>query len=257
LGCDVLREGHGAVTVLTVDHPPVNALHPDLAAALRSHLDEIGDDPEIRAVVLAGAGKHFMAGGDIAYFKTLDRHRAERYVLAIQSMQDVISTLPQPVIAAIDGTCLGGGLELAMACDVRIAAEHAIFGLPEVTLGIIPGAGGTQNLARLVGVGQAKRLLLSGERVDAAEALRLGLVEEVVASGAALDVALALARRIARNAPLAVAAAKRAINLGLGASPLDGQRIEASLFAPLAASEDFSEGIAAFFERRDAVFHRR
>jgi enoyl-CoA hydratase/carnithine racemase len=197
-----------------------------------------------------------MAGGDIEYFKTLDRHRAERYVLGVQAMQDALQQLPQPVIAAINGTCLGGGCELAMACDIRIAEEQAEFGQPEVTLGIIPGAGGTQNLPRLVPLGRAKRLLFTGERIGAGEALAIGLVDEVVAMGEAQAAAQALARRIAANAPLAVAAAKRSVNLGLQMGLVDAHRLEASLFATLVETDDFAEGIRAFFDKRSPTFFR-
>jgi enoyl-CoA hydratase len=143
-----------------------------------------------------------------------------------------------------------------MACDIRIADERAVFGQPEVTLGIIPGAGGTQNLPRLVPIGRAKRMLFTGERIDAQEALAIGLVDEVVAAGEVLAAARALAARIAANAPLAVAAAKRAVNLGLQMGVVDAHRLEASLFAGLVESDDFAEGIVAFFEKRPPDFHR-
>jgi enoyl-CoA hydratase/carnithine racemase len=234
----------------------VNALHPEVAAALHARLADVGADADVRAVVITGAGKHFGAGGDIGYFRTLDRRSAERYVLAIQSMQDAIATLPQPAVAAINGTCLGGGLELALACDIRIADAVAVFALPEVTLGLISGAGGTQRLPRLIGAGAAKRLIFTGDRIDAARALELGLVEEVVGPGAAVEAAVDLGLRIARNAPLAVTAAKRAVDLGLQVSVLDGHRIEATLFAPLVDTADFQEGVAAFFARRPPNFER-
>jgi enoyl-CoA hydratase/carnithine racemase len=256
LAFEVRLERNEHVATITVDNPPVNALHPDVARAIHEHVGTIGDDPELRAVVLTSAGRHFMAGGDIEYFKTLDRHRAERYVLGVQAMQDALQQLPQPVIAAINGTCLGGGCELAMACDIRIAEEQAEFGQPEVTLGIIPGAGGTQNLPRLVPLGRAKRLLFTGERIGAGEALAIGLVDEVVAMGEAQAAAQALARRIAANAPLAVAAAKRSVNLGLQMGLVDAHRLEASLFATLVETDDFAEGIRAFFDKRSPTFFR-
>ena len=257
MACDVRCDLRGHVAVLTIDNPPVNALHPDVAELLLAQLQRIADDPDVRVAVITGAGRHFVAGGDIHYFRTLDPFRAERYVLRIQAMQDAIATMPQPVLAAINGTCLGGGCELALACDIRIADPGAIFGQPEVTLGIIPGAGGTQNLPRLIGIGQAKRLIFTGDRIDAGRARELGLVEEVAAAGEALDHAVALAERISRNAPIAVAAAKRAIDVGLQSSVLDGHRLEAALFAPLTGTEDFNEGVAAFIDRRDPEFHRR
>jgi enoyl-CoA hydratase/carnithine racemase len=197
-----------------------------------------------------------MAGGDIEFFKTLDLYSAEGYVLGVQAMQEAIWQLPQPVIAAIHGTCLGGGLELAMACDIRIAEEQVELGQPEVRLGIIPGAGGTQNLPRLVPIGRAKRLLFTGERIGAAEAKAIGLVDEVVPAGEALATARALAAEIAAAAPLAVAAAKRAVNLGLQMGLLEAHRMEASLFATLVDSDDFREGIDAFFAKRSPRFGR-
>ena len=247
----------GPITVLTIDNPPVNALHPDVAAALEQRIAEIGEDTSLRCVVLTGAGRHFMAGGDISHFPSLDRDRAERYVLAIQRMQDALGLLPQPVIAAISGAALGGGCELAMACDIRVADERASFGQPEVGLGLIPGAGGTQNLPRLVGPGRAKRMLFTGERIDAAQALSIGLVDELTPAGRGMETALEMARAIARNAPLAVTAAKRAVTLGMQMSALDGHRLEASLFATLVESEDFAEGTGAFLDKRDPQFKRK
>jgi enoyl-CoA hydratase/carnithine racemase len=257
LAFEVRTDRLGAVAVITIENPPVNALHPDVGAALEERLDEVADDISIRCVILTGAGRHFMAGGDIAHFPSLDRNRAERYVLGVQRMQDAIATLPQPVIAAVAGAALGGGCELAMACDIRVADEGATFGQPEVTLGLIPGAGGTQNLPRLVPVGVAKRMLFTGERIAASDALALGLVDEVVPAGTAVERARALADRIAQNAPLAVTAAKRAVNLGLQMSALDGHRLEATLFASLVETSDFKEGVTAFFEKRPPQFNRK
>lgn len=246
----------GDVAVLTVENPPVNALHPDLGVMIEQRLREIGDEPSIRCAIVTGAGRHFMAGGDIAHFPSLDRDRAERYVLGIQRMQDAIGTLPQPVIAAIAGAALGGGCELAMACDIRVAEQGATFGQPEVTLGLIPGAGGTQNLPRLVPLGRAKRMLFTGERITADEALAIGLVDEVVPEGAALESSLVLAKQIARSAPLAVTAAKRAVNIGMQMSVVDAHRLEATLFASLVETQDFAEGVSAFFEKRSPSFKR-
>ncbi len=254
---EVRTERRGYVVVVTVDNPPVNALHPDVAAAIGVRCREAADDPDVRAIVITGAGeKHFIAGGDIDFIQSLDPYAAERYVFGVQGMQDSLGLLPQPVIAALNGTTLGGGLELAMACDIRIAEEHAIFGQPEVSLGIIPGAGGTQNLPRLVPIGRAKKLLFTGERISADEALSIGLVDEVVPRGTGLERAVQLGETIARNAPIAVAAAKRAVNVGLQTGLVDGHRVEGSLFAPLTQTEDFKEGTRAFLEKRPPQFHR-
>ncbi|MCR6030086.1 enoyl-CoA hydratase/isomerase family protein [Nocardioides sp. zg-579] len=251
---DIRLEKHGHVAVLTIDHAPVNALHPLVGAAIARRLAEVATDDSLRALVITGAGKHFMAGGDITFFPEMDRVSAERYVLGIQKMQDDLATLRIPVIAALNGTTLGGGCELAMACDIRIVDERAKLGLPEVSLGLIPGAGGTQMLPRLVPMGTAKLLLFTGDRIDAAEALRIGLVDKVVPAGTVLEEALAVAERIAANAPLAVTAAKRAVNLGVQMSHLDGCRVEASLFAPLADTQDLKEGVHAFFDKRTPAF---
>jgi enoyl-CoA hydratase len=254
LAFEVGLQRRGRTAILTIDNPPVNALHPMVAEAIADQVAVVGADRDLRALILTGAGKHFMAGGDIEFFKTLDRSSAERYVLGIQRMQDDLAMLPQPVIAALNGTTLGGGCELAMACDIRIAEEHVRLGQPEVSLGLIPGAGGTQALPRLVGLGRAKRLLFTAERIDAAQALEIGLVDEVVPRGTALERALELAEAIGRNAPLAVTAAKRAVTLGMQMSLLDANRVEASLFASLVETRDLEEGVRAFFEKRPADF---
>jgi enoyl-CoA hydratase len=246
----------GAIATITIDNPPVNALHEAVSDAIRAHLDAVAERPQLRAVVLTGSGRHFVAGADLHQIQTLDRYGAERFALSVQAMQDAIGCLAQPVIAAINGTALGGGCELAMACDIRIAEEHARLGQPEVGLGLIPGAGGTQNLPRLVGLGRAKRMIFTGERIDAHEALRIGLVDEVVPTGSSLEHAHALAERIAANAPLAVSAAKRAVELGMQMSVLDGHRLEATLFASLFGSRDLAEGTQAFFDKRAPVFTR-
>lgn len=246
-----------AVGIITIDNPPVNALHPKVSDAILGCLEEAGRRDDVRCVVLTATGKHFVAGADLQYVASIDRTEGERYALGVQAMQDRIGTIPQPVIAAINGTALGGGCELAMACDIRIAEERAILGQPEVTLGLIPGAGGTQNLPRLIGTGRAKRLLYTGERIPAATALELGLVDEVVPDSTSRDVAIELAMKIAANAPLAVTAVKRAVNLGQQMSNLDAHRMEAAFFASMVETEDLQEGTAAFFEKRAPQFTRR
>lgn len=245
----------GDVCVVTIDNPPVNAFHPRVAEALIEVFDELGRrEAKPRAVILTGAGKYFMAGGDIRFFQTLDETSAERYARRIQFCQEIILHFEAPVIAALNGSALGGGCELMMACDIRVAAEDAVFGQPEVTLGVIPGAGGTQNLPRLVPIGTAKKLLFTGERISAAEALRIGLVDEVVPTANVMEQAMALAQRIAKNAPLAVAAAKRAVNLGVELNLSEALRLEARLLGELFRSQDVKEGVAAFVEKRPADF---
>jgi len=218
-----------ATVVITIDNKPVNALHPDVSDEILAAVEDAARDETIRTLILTGAGKHFVAGGDIAFFQTLSPRTAELYALRIQQMQGVLQTIPIPVIAAINGTALGGGCELMMACDIRIAEEQALIGQPEVQLGIIPGAGGTQMLPRLVPQGVAKRLLFTGERITARDAQSIGLVDEAVETGHALDAALSLAEKINANAPRAVAAAKRASTMGLQMSLADGLKLEAAL----------------------------
>lgn len=245
----------GDVCVLTIDNPPVNAFHPKVAEALIGVLDRLaGADPKPRALILTGAGRYFMAGGDIRFFATLDETSAERYARRIQIAQEILLHFDAPVIAAVHGAALGGGCELMMACDIRIASEEAVFGQPEVTLGVIPGAGGTQNLARLVPLGVAKKLLFTGDRISAAEALRIGLIDEIVPGDGVLEAAIALAQRIARNAPLAVSAAKRAVNLGVELNLSEALRLEARLLGELFRSDDVKEGVAAFVEKRSPAF---
>jgi enoyl-CoA hydratase/carnithine racemase len=248
---------HSATVVITIDNKPVNALHPDVSDEILAAVEAAARDESVRAIILTGTGKHFVAGGDIAFFQTLTSHTAELYALRIQQMQNVLQTILIPVIAGVNGTALGGGCELMMACDIRIAEEHALIGQPEVGLGIIPGAGGTQVLPRLIPQGVAKRLLFTGERISAHEAQSLGLVDEVVGTGGVLDSALRLAEKISSNAPRAVAAAKRAATMGLQMSLADGLKLEATLFGALFETADAKEGVQAFLDRRKPEFRGR
>lgn len=246
-----------ATLVVTIDNKPVNALHPDVSDEILAAVEDAARNEEIRTLILTGAGKHFVAGGDIAFFQTLTSRAAELYALRIQQMQGVLQTIPIPVIAAVNGTALGGGCELMMACDIRIAEAHALIGQPEVGLGIIPGAGGTQMLPRLVPQGVAKRLLFTGERITARDAHSIGLVDEVVDTGHALEAALNLAEKINANAPRAVAAAKRAATMGLQMSLADGLKLEAALFGALFETADVQEGVEAFLGKRRPNFQGR
>ncbi len=208
----------------------------------------------IRVIIVTGAGeKSFVAGADIAEFATrtpVDQYRAMR----MPSPLEAIERSPKPVIAAINGYCLGGGLELAMACDFRIAAEHATFGQPEIKLGIIPGGGGTQRLPRLVGLGYAMRMILSGDAIGAAEALRIGLVEEVVPGEALMSRTREIAEGIAAKSPVALAAAKEATRAALQTPLAEGLRVETGLYLMAFASADKQEGVRAFLEKRAPQF---
>lgn len=243
--------------VITIDNPPVNALHPRVSNDILRALEVVERHASIRAVVITGSGRHFMAGGDIAYFKELDARSAERYALSIQTMQAALQNLDRCVIAAINGYALGGGCELAMACDIRIADENALLGQPEARLGVMPGAGGTQTLPRLIPLGRAKRMLFTGRHITANEALDIGLVDEVVPAGQAREAALALAAEVSECAPLAVAQIKRAVNLGLTMSETDGLRLEAALFGELFKTRDLQEGVDAFLQKRRPDFEGR
>jgi enoyl-CoA hydratase len=248
-------KSENTIHVVTIDNPPVNAFHPDVGEALLDAFADIARAPvRVRAVILTGAGKFFMAGGDIRHFRGLDGVTSAQYARRIQIVQEIIAHFHCPVIAAVNGSALGGGCELMMACDIRIASQDALFGQPEVSLGIIPGAGGTQNLPRLVSTGMAKRLLFTGEQISAAEALRIGLIDEITPAGRVQDRAMEMAVQIAANAPLAVSAAKKAVNLGLELGVAEALRLEAELMGGLFETEDVREGVAAFLEKRQPRF---
>jgi enoyl-CoA hydratase len=254
----VLQERRGAVSILTINRPDKrNALNGALRCSLLGALDSVARDGGVRAVVLTGAGdKAFVAGADIAEFEgrsPVDQFR----VMKQPTVFDALERLGKPVIAAINGFCLGGGMEIALACDIRIASTAARFGQPEVNLGIIPGGGGTQRLPRIVGLGAASRLILTGELIDAAEALRLRLVEEVVAPDALMSRALAIAEGIAAKSPVAVSAAREATRAALNLSLDEGLKLETALFQLCFASEDKVEGVKAFLEKRTPNFPGR
>ena len=212
----------------------------------------------MRGVIVTGAGdKAFIAGADISELAKHDAVSGKEYTHRGQSVLNLIENLGKPVIAAVNGFALGGGCETAMACTIRVASENAKFGQPEVRLGIIPGAGGTQRLPRLVGKGRALQLILSGEIISAQEACRIGLVNEVVPSSDLITRSEGILAQINSNAPLAVKFSLEAVNQGLETSQSEGLLLEASLFAICAASEDKREGTSAFLEKRAPQFHGR
>ena len=245
-------ERDDAVAILTIDRPDaLNALNVETLSGLRDALRGLGDD--VRVVVLTGAGdRAFAAGADIKYMSGLDVTGAKEWGALGHETTRLLETIPQPTIAAINGFALGGGCELALACDVRYASTKAKLGQPEINLGIIPGWGGTQRLARVCGVGVAKELILTGRTVDADEALRLGLVNAV--HDPVLDKALETARLLASKGPLALAAAKAAVNRALAGDAERNLAAEADDFGELFASEDAREGLAAFAEKREPRF---
>jgi enoyl-CoA hydratase len=243
------------VEILTLKHPPVNALSTTLLAALSQQVEAISQDPKVRAVVLTGDGQYFSAGADLKEMATLDLASAPEVVRKGHALYHRIATLRPPVIAAINGLALGGGLELALACDLRIAGESAKLGAPEVNYGLMPAYGGTQRLPRLIGVPKAKELIFTGSMISAAEALRIGLVNKTVPAGQELRAARDLAHTIAQRAPKAVQAAKRAIMEGLQLPLAEGIEGETKLFeTEVLSSQDLGEGIMAFVERRPPKF---
>jgi enoyl-CoA hydratase len=257
---DILVAIEAPVAVVTLNRPTVlNALRTRLLTELSQALRGLESDDGVRVVVIIGAGeKAFAAGADIAELNALaSAGSGADQARSGQALTRQIERMRKPVIMAINGFALGGGCELAMAGDIRIAAENAKFGQPEVNLGLIPGYGGTQRLTRLAGKGAAMHLCLTGEMIDAQEALRIGLVTRVVPGAQLLDEAKRIATTIASKAPLAIAACKRAINNGAHLSLDDGLELEALEFGTLVDTEDIREGTGAFLEKRKPVFKGR
>ena len=244
------------IAYVTIDRPKVvNALNMATMQELKQAFADIKDDAEVRVVILTGAGeKAFVAGADIGELGQQTPVSAKEYTHRGQAIVDAIEDLGKPVIACVNGFALGGGCELALACTMRIASENAKLGQPEVKLGLIPGYGGTQRLARLVGKGIAMQLVLTGEMISAQEAHRIGLVNEVVPAAELIPRAEAIAAKIIANAPLAIQYAMEAVNHGLDLPLADGLFLEATLFAVCCATDDKNEGTKAFLEKRAAQF---
>jgi len=245
----------GRVAVLTLDCPPANTFSVAALAQLDSQLARLEQDRGIDAIILTGAGDTFFsAGDDLNMFKDADRPGARELGRLLAAAATRLARFRGLTIAAINGYCLGAGLEFALACDIRICEQHALLGLPEARVGLLPCGGGTQRLPWLVGEGWAKRMILCGEQIDADTALRIRLVEEVVASGGAYDAAFALAEKAARQSPRAVAASKRLIDgTRLGALET-GHARELEAFSLLFECDDPKEGVNAFLEKRDPVW---
>jgi enoyl-CoA hydratase/carnithine racemase len=247
------------VATLTIDHPPVNALNQATLVELNAAVDELIANPDVKAVVLTGAGQiAFVAGADITEFADIHTEEQARNASAsVHTVYRKIECAPKPFIAAINGVALGGGLELAMACHMRIIGDRAKVGQPEISLGIIPGWGGTQRLPRLVGAAKAIELILTGDSITAQEAYRLNLVNKVVPGGEVLKTARDLARKISQKGGLAVQAALQAVVGGLQQTIDAGLAGEAEQFARIALSEDAREGASAFLQKRQPVFKDR
>jgi len=253
---NILFSTKNSIAYVTVNRPKVlNALNMAMMEELRTAFHEIKNDKTIRAVILTGAGeKAFIAGADIAELSKQDAITAKEYTHRGQSVLNLIENLGKPVIACINGFALGGGCELALACTLRIASENARLGQPEVKLGLIPGYGGTQRLARLVGKGVALQMILTAEMLSAADALRVGLVNEVVTADQLLPRAEAIARTIASMAPLAVRYSLEAIDRGYDLPLEEALFLEAALFGLTCGTEDKTEGTAAFLAKRSPIW---
>lgn len=248
----VLTEYKGHIAIITINRPEVyNALNMPALEALSDLVNDLTDRPEIRALVITGAGeKAFCAGADLKERRTMEQKEVRRYIRLIRDTFTRIEQLPKPVIASLNGVALGGGTELALACDLRVAEETATLGLTETSLGIIPGAGGTQRLPRLIGKAKAKELIFTAQKLTASDAEKWGLINKVVARGKGLETALRLAEQIGENAPLAVEQAKFAINQGMETDLATGLALETKAYETLIPTKDRLEGLAAFKEKR-------
>ncbi len=253
---NLLFEIEDGIAIITINRPEkLNALNNEVMDELKAVFERVKDDDEVRAVILTGSGqKAFVAGADIGEINQLDGSSGEEFSRKGHAILSTIENMQKPVIAAINGYALGGGCELAMACHIRLASENAMLGQPEVKLGIIPGYGGTVRLPRLIGKGKAMMMVLSGEAISAKEAKCAGLIDEVYPADELMDKAKELARSIARNGPLAVSTAIKAINEGLELGLKDAKALEAKLFGEICATEDMKEGTKAFLEKRKPEF---
>ncbi|MFL0504223.1 enoyl-CoA hydratase [Ureibacillus sp. 179-F W5.1 NHS] len=248
-----IEHGIGIITLNRKE--AANAMSVQLLTELQETLHEIHYNPQIRVVLLTGDGeKAFCAGADLKERKGMNEHQVKEVVSSIGSTVNQVEALPQPVIAVLNGVAFGGGLELALACDLRIAASHVKMGLTETSLGIIPGAGGTQRLPRLIGIGKAKELIYTARRIDAKEAYEIGLVEHVVEHEQLMDKAIHLALEMGKNAPLSLIQAKTAINKGLEVDLMTGLQIESLAYDRLLHTEDRLEGLLAFQEKRQPQY---
>lgn len=248
-----LNEG---VSLIAIDRPKsLNALNLETLKEIDQALEEVKENEEVKVVIITGAGeKAFVAGADISEMKDMNPLKAKEFAEFGQKVFRKIELMKKPVIAAVNGYALGGGCEMAMACDIRIASHNAKFGQPEVGLGIIPGFGGTQRLPRIVGMSKAKELIYTGDMIDAEEALRIGLVSKVVEQEKLLEEAYNIAKKIMSKGMIAVRLAKEAINIGINADIETGMSYEAKAFAVCFATEDQKEGMAAFLEKRAPKF---
>ncbi|WP_139489972.1 enoyl-CoA hydratase [Brevibacillus dissolubilis] len=246
----------GQIGFLTIERPEVfNCLNVDTLATMREHIAEIALDKEVRAVIVTGAGeKAFCAGADLKERRTMTEQQVQRFIRLIRDTFTELERLPKPIIAAINGAAFGGGTELALSCDLRVMSETAQMGLTETSLGIIPGAGGTQRLPRIVGKAKAKELIFTARRISAQEALQIGLVNRIVPQAEVINTAVELANEIIANAPIALAQAKYAIDFGMEVDLATGLAIESNAYAITIPTKDRLEGLEAFKEKRKPVY---
>ena len=254
---DLIYETRGHIAYITINRPQaMNALGGTVAADMLAAFMDFRDNPELRVAIITGTGeKAFSAGADIKGFSSqIDSGQAGKTKASVDPNRVQADTIFKPFIAAINGYCLGGGLELAMTCDIRIAAAHAQFGLPEITIGLIPGAGGTQRLPRFVPRALAAEIMFTGNRIDAQEAFRIGLVNHVVPKDRLMTKAEEIAETICKRAPVSVQSAKEAMLRGMNMPLEEGLNLEREMVARVRETEDFQEGVKAFVEKRPAVF---
>lgn len=250
-----VREG---IAYITINRPQaMNALNCDVLDELTAAFTEVANDEAVKAAILTGEGKAFVAGADIAQMNQMNASEGRAMIIKGHNLMNFMESIEKPIIAAVNGFALGGGCELAMACDFRVASEKAKFGQPEVNLGIIPGFGGTQRLPRLVGKAMGKYLIMTAEMINAEEAYRIGLVEKVAAPEELIAKCEEIAKTIMSKAPIAIAAAKTAVNNGYGLDMKTASAFEIETFTGPFASEDKTEGMTAFLEKRPAQFKNR
>ena len=255
---NIILSFDGALATISMNRPPVNALNGETLDELGAAFDAISSQKNTRVVLINSTSeKAFIAGADLVFFTKTDPSAVAEIIEKGQKLYDRIESFPLPVIAVINGHCLGGGCELVIACDLRIASEKARFGQPEINLGIIPGWGGTQRLPRLIGKNLALEMILTGDAIDSQKALKLGLVNMVVPPDKLAEEAQKMAKKLAAKAPLAVKAIIEAVDKGLSLPLKEGEKIEAEAFVKVFASEDAREGIKAFLEKRVPEFKNK
>lgn len=253
---NVLLEKADRIATLTINRPKaLNALNKDTLLEIKAAVESVRDDDEVDVLIITGAGdKAFVAGADITYMLDINAMQAREFGMIGQAAFSLIETMSKPAIAAINGFTLGGGCELAMACDFRFCSEKSQFGQPEVRLGVTPGFGGTQRLPRLVGLGMAKQILYTGDNIDAQEALRIGLVNKIVPEAELMAYVKKIAKSISARGAIAVRLCKDAVNEGMQTDIDRAMSIEADIFGLCFATEDQKEGMKAFVEKRKAEF---